>query len=210
MFDIEYKGANALIFTTKNVKVVFDPRLSLVGKKDLSVEDVVEVLTEDRFASTVGNPRVQFDGPGEYEVADVGLAGFPAQRHIDAGGNNSTIYKLLIGGVRIAVLGNIDPKLSEEQLEQIGVTDIVVLPVGGGGYTLDATAAAVIVKQIDPRVVIPVHYSDPELAYEVPQDVLDTFLKEVGASGIDAGTKWKVKSAEALPEQLTVVKIDRS
>ena len=207
MFDIEYKGANAVIFTTKNVKVVFDPRLSLVGKKDLSVEDVVEVLTEDRFASTVGNPRVQFDGPGEYEVADVGLAGFPAQRHIDAGGNNSTIYKLLIGG---AVLGNIDPKLSEEQLEQIGVTDIVVLPVGGGGYTLDATAAAVIVKQIDPRVVIPVHYSDPELAYEVPQDVLDTFLKEVGASGIDAGTKWKVKSAEALPEQLTVVKIDRS
>lgn len=210
MFDIEYKGANAVIFTTKNVKVVFDPRLSLVGKKDLSVEDVVEVLTEDRFASTVGNPRVQFDSPGEYEVADVGLAGFPAQRHIDAGGNNSTIYKLLIGGVRIAVLGNIDPKLSEEQLEQIGVTDIVVLPVGGGGYTLDATAAAVIVKQIDPRVVIPVHYSDPELAYEVPQDVLDTFLKEVGASGIDAGTKWKVKSAEALPEQLTVVKIDRS
>ena len=210
MFDIEYKGANAVIFTTKNVKVVFDPRLSLVGKKDLSVEDVVEVLTEDRFASTVGNPRVQFDGPGEYEVADVGLAGFPAQRHIDAEGNNSTIYKLLISGVRIAVLGNIDPKLSEEQLEQIGVTDIVVLPVGGGGYTLDATAAAGIVKQIDPRVVIPVHYSDPELAYEVPQDVLDTFLKEVGASGIDAGTKWKVKSAEALPEQLTVVKIDRS
>ena len=210
MFDIEYKGANAVIFTTKNVKVVFDPRLSLVGKKDLSVEDVVEVLTEDRFASTVGNPRVQFDGPGEYEVADVGLAGFPAQRHIDAEGNNSTIYKLLISGVRIAVLGNIDPKLSEEQLEQIGVTDIVVLPVGGGGYTLDATAAAVIVKQIDPRVVIPVHYSDPELAYEVPQDVLDTFLKEVGAAGIDAGTKWKVKSAEALPEQLTVVKIDRS
>jgi len=210
MFDIEYKGANAVIFTTKNVKVVFDPRLSLVGKKDLSVEDVVEVLTEDRFASTVGNPRVQFDGPGEYEVADVGLAGFPAQRHIDAEGNNSTIYKLLISGVRIAVLGNIDPKLSEEQLEQIGVTDIVVLPVGGGGYTLDATAAVVIVKQIDPRVVIPVHYSDPELAYEVPQDVLDTFLKEVGASGIDAGTKWKVKSAEALPEQLTVVKIDRS
>lgn len=210
MFDIEYKGANAVIFTTKNVKVVFDPRLSLVGKKDLSVEDVVEVLTEDRFASTVGNPRVQFDGPGEYEVADVGLAGFPAQRHIDAEGNNSTIYKLLISGMRIAVLGNIDPKLSEEQLEQIGVTDIVVLPVGGGGYTLDATAAAVIVKQIDPRVVIPVHYSDPELEYEVPQDVLDTFLKEVGASGIDAGTKWKVKSAEALPEQLTVVKIDRS
>ena len=200
MFDIEYKGANAVIFTTKNVKVVFDPRLSLVGKKDLSVEDVVEVLTEDRFASIVGNPRVQFDGPGEYEVADVGLAGFPAQRHIDTEGNNSTIYKLLIGGVRIAVLGNIDPKLNEEQLEQIGVTDIVVLPVGGGGYTLDATA----------RVVIPVHYSDPELAYEVPQDVLDTFLKEVGASGIDAGTKWKVKSAEALPEQLTVVKIDRS
>ena len=210
MFDIEYKGANAVIFTTKNVKVMFDPKLSLVGKKDLSVEDVVEVLTEDRFASTVGNPRVQFDGPGECEVADVGLAGFPAQRHIDAEGSNSTIYKLLIGGVRIAVLGNIDPKLSEEQLEQIGVTDIVVLPVGGGGYTLDATAAAVIVKQIDPRVVIPVHYSDPELAYEVPQDVLDTFLKEVGASGIDAGTKWKVMSTEALPEQLTVVKIDRS
>lgn len=210
MFDVEYKGANAIVLATKNVRLVFDPAVSVAGGKDVNVEGAIEVVTEPRFASKNGHARLYFDGPGEYEVADAGLVGFAAQRHLDADGRQATIYRVLIGDVRIAVLGNIAPKLTEQQLEDIGVVDVVVMPVGGGGYTLDATAAAAMVRQLDPRVVIPVHYADDSLAYEVPQDTLEVFIGELGATVLEAGIKWKLKSASVLPEQLTVVKIEKS
>ena len=50
------------------------------------------------------------------------------------------------------VLGNIDAKLSEEQLEAIGMVDIVVMPVGGGGYTLDATARRTLFAKSMPKL----------------------------------------------------------
>jgi len=86
---------------------------------------------------------------------------------------------------------------------------VVILPVGGGGYTLDATSAASIVRQIDPKVVIPVHYADAALKYEVPQDTLETFTKELGAPTEEVA-KYKVKSASAVPEVLTTVIVARS
>ena len=212
MFDIEYKGANNVVFTTKMVKIMSDPALSLVGLKDsLGVQDV-EVLTEDRFAVNNTTPRLLFSGPGEYEVGDVSLKGIAAWRHIDteSDAKKSTIYRLTIGDVRAVIIGNIAPKLSDSQLEEIGVVDIVVIPVGGGGYTLDATSAANMVRQLEPKAVIPIHYADSALHYEVPQDDLSVFVGEMGMETIDAGSKWKVKGITSLPEQSSVVTIARS
>lgn len=212
MFDIEYKGANTVIFTTKKTKVIFDPKLSLVGGADISVKDSVEVITEDRFAVEKTTPKLLIEGPGEYEVGDVTILGVPARRHIDneEQGLKATIYRLVIGDVRIAVIGNIAPKLSDEQLEDIGVIDMVVIPVGGGGYTLDATDASTIVRQIDPKAVIPVHYADSSLKYEVPQEGMEAFVSELSAGVIESGPKFKLKSSAGLPEQLSVIKVTKS
>lgn len=212
MFEVEYKGANNVIFTTKMVKIAFDPALSLVGLRDtLGVQDV-EILSEDRFAASNVTPRLLFSGPGEYEVGDVSLKGVAAWRHIDTETDvkKSTIYRLVIGGVRVVIIGNVAPKLSESQLEEIGVVDVVVIPVGGGGYTLDATSAAHMVRQLEPKVVIPVHYADGALHYEVPQDDLSVFVSEMGVETVDAGPKWKVKGVASLPEQLSIIIVARS
>jgi L-ascorbate metabolism protein UlaG (beta-lactamase superfamily) len=212
MFDIEYKGANAVVFTTKKTQLVFDPRVSVAGGKDVSVKGAIEVVTEDRFAVENTTPKLLLSIPGEYGVGDTSITGVAAQRHIDTEeqGQKSTIYRVVIGDVRIAVLGNIAPKLSDDQLEALGVIDIVVIPVGGGGYTLDPTDAAKLVRQIEPRAVIPVHYADEALNYEVPQQDLDVFVQELGAGVIEAGPKYKIKSISSVPEQLSVVKITRS
>ena len=87
--------------------------------------------------------------------------------------------------------------------------DILIVPVGGGGYTLDATSAVSIVRAIDPKVVIPVHYRDVALQYEVPQDEVETFIKELGAP-VDNVTKFKVKNDSSLPSVLTTVVVARS
>lgn len=212
MFEIEYKGANAVVFTTKKVRVVFDPNLSLVGAKNVSTKDSVEVVTEPRFAVNDPAPKLLFEGPGEYEIGDVAITGLPAQRHIDteADGKKSTLYRVVVGDVAGVVIGNIDGKLSDDQYEAIGVVDFAIIPVGGGGYTLDATSAALMTRQLSPKVVIPIHYKDETLTYEVPQADVQEFVKELGANVVEAGAKWKLKNSSSLPENLTVVQITKS
>lgn len=212
MFDIEYKGGNTVVIATKKTQLVIDPKLSVVGLKDLSVKDAVEVATEARFATSDSGAKLHIEGPGEYEIGDASIRGVRALRHLDAEATEpvSTMYRIEIGDVRIALLGNIAPKLNEDQLEDLGVVDVVILPVGGSGYTLDATSAAMIVRSIDPRAVIPVHYADSALTYEVPQDTLEVFTKELAAPVEDAGSKYKIKNASSIPQVLTVIKIDRS
>ena len=212
MFEIEYKGANAVVFTTKKLRVVFDPNVEVAGGKNVPVGNDVEALTEDRFAVVDSTPRLIFNGPGEYEVGDVSLLGIPACRHIDAGSDvkKSTIYKITVGDVRGVVIGNIGEKLTDEQLEEISVVDFAILPVGGNGYTLDATGASMIARQLDAKVVIPIHYDDLTLQYEVPRAGLDEFVKAMSAPVVEAGQKWKLKKSADLPENLTIVQVSRS
>ena len=211
MFDIEYKGGNGVVLTSKNAVVVVDPRLSLVGLKDLKTKDEIELATESRFRVENSDARIIIDSPGEYEVGDFTIRGIAATRHIDTPDQEklSTVYRVECGDIRMAIVGNIDPKLSDEQLESVGVVDVLVLPVGGGGYTLDATSAAAMVRNIDPKVAVPVHYADSGLRYEVPQDTLDVFTKELGAP-VEQVSKLKVKSSASLPQVLTVIEVTRS
>lgn len=211
MFEMEYKGGNTLVLVSKKETIVIDPRRSVIGMPDIDVDAAIELATEPRLAMNNESAKLVIDGPGEYGVSDFDIKGISAQRHLDSGDkpNASTIYRIEIGGVRLCLVGNIYEKINEDQLEAIGVVDILVLPVGGNGYTLDATGAAGIVHKIDPKVVVPVHYADKDIKYEVPQDSLETFVKELGAQ-VETVPKYKIKGSSSIPESLTVVEITRS
>jgi len=211
MFEIEYKGGNCVVVSTKKASVIVDPKLSLVGLKDMNVKDAVELATEARFAINSEDAKLVIEGPGEYGIADFDIHGIAAQRHLDTDKDPkiSTIYRIEAGDVRVAVIGNIYEKLSEDQLEEIGIIDVLVVPVGGNGYTLDATGAATITRQIEPKVVVPIHYADPVITYEVPQGELDVFIAELGAP-VEEMPKLKLKSISALPAVLTIYKLARA
>lgn len=212
MLDVEYKGGNTVVLKTKNTTVVVDPKRSVFGGKDTLEKGAIELVTESRFQIGSPDAHIILDGPGEYEVEDFSIRGIPAKRHIDqeTAGNESTIYRVEAGDVKLAVVGNIAGPLDDDQLEAVGVVDILIVPVGGGGYTLDATAAVALVRTIDPRVVIPVHYNDSALAYEVPQSDIDEFVAEMGVSVEKVGEKYRLKSVGALPESLTIIEIART
>jgi len=211
MFEIEYKGANSVIISTKKSVAVLDPKLSLVGLKDVSTKDAVELATEARFALNSEGARLNIEGPGEYGVGEFDIKGIAAQRHLDSESDPliSTIYRIEVNETRIAVIGNIYEKLSEAQLEEIGLVDVLILPVGGNGYTLDATGAATLTRSIDPKVVIPIHYAEAGINYEVPQDILETFVKELGAP-VEEMPKFKLKQGAPLPAVLTTIHLTRA
>jgi L-ascorbate metabolism protein UlaG (beta-lactamase superfamily) len=120
----------------------------------------------------------------------------------------ATIYTLEADGARVAVLGHIYPELSEDQLEQIGMVDIVVVPMGNSGYTLDAVGALKIIKQIEPKVVIPTHYADKSINYEVPQVELADALKNLGMEVSETLDKYKYKGTE-LSDTIRLIVLNR-
>jgi L-ascorbate metabolism protein UlaG (beta-lactamase superfamily) len=211
MFEIEYKGGNGVVITTKKATAVIDPKLSEVGLKNIVTKDAVEIATEPRFALDSPSAQLCIEGPGDYGIGDLAIHGVSTVRHIDTEKDEkiATIYRIEAGEVRIALIGNIAPSLTEQQLEEIGVVDIAIIPVGGSGLTLDATSAASLVRQIDPKVVIPVHYADAAVKYEMPQEPLETFAKELGAP-VETVSKYKVKGISTLPQVLTLVEVTRS
>lgn len=211
MLEIECKGANAVVLSTKKTAVVIDPKLSDTGLADVKVKGAVQVVTEDRFALPDAGEKVLIDGPGEYEVGDFSIKGVPAIRHIDTENDEkkATIYRIEVSDMRIALLGNVAAKLDDDQLEALGVVDILIIPVGGGGYTLDATSAVTITRQVEPKAVIPVHFADKGMKYEVPQDELETFNHELSAP-VEITAKYKLKSAASLPAVLTMIGITRT
>lgn len=210
MFEVEYKGGNTLIISTKNGTIVMDPKLSINGLKDIVIKDAIEIATEPRFASNGPDAKLLIEGPGEYGVGDFDIRGIAAQRHLDSDDKPllCTIYRIEIGDVRLGIIGNIYEKLSDDQLEELGLVDILVIPVGGNGYTLDAIGASSLVSKIDPKVVIPVHYADSAIKYEVVQSSLDEFVKDLGAP-VETVPKYKVKSGSSIPAVLTVLELTR-
>ena len=210
MLDIEYKGGNTVIIATKKTTLMVDPRLSVVGLKDIKTKDEVELATESRFAVENSEAWIIIDQPGEYEVGDCTIRGVAATRHIDTPESEqlSTMYRVECGELTVAIVGNVAPGVSDDQLETLGMVDILIVPVGGYGYTLDATSAASLVRKVEPKIVVPVHYADSALTYEVPQDTVEVFERELGAP-VEKQNKLKIKSMSAVPEALTVYELAR-
>ena len=206
--DIEYKGANCIMLSSKAGTVVVDPKLSLVGLKDVAAKANVVLATQHDLAVQPADGLL-IDGPGEYEVGGVSVKGIPAQRHIDTPDEplRGTIYRIDTSESTIGVVGHA-ASLTDAQIEALGVLDILIVPVGGNGYTLDAHGAIELIRRIEPKMVIPTHYADAALAYEVPQAELEPFLKEMGAAH-QVAAKLKLKGG-VLPEMLTVLELTRT
>jgi len=180
--EITYHGANCLTLSTKKATVVIDDNLASLGAKGVGKATIRIYTNRNLKAAAQSDDAFVIDGPGEYEISKVSVIGIPAQSHMDEPGKHTaTIYKIITEGVSMVVVGHIMPDLTDEQLEQIGVVDMLIVPVGGNGYTLDKIGAAKILKKVEPKVVVPTHYAQKGINYEVPQNELAEFMTEIGA-----------------------------
>ncbi|MBC7746809.1 MBL fold metallo-hydrolase [Pedobacter sp.] len=206
--DISYHGANSVQIVAKKSTIITDGALSRVGLKDVVAKEAIYLNTHTDFIPA-GVEGIIVDGPGEYEIKDISIKGVPAIRMTDHDGSRqATMYRVVVGDISIAVLGHVVTPLTDDQLELLGVIDIAIIPVGGSGYTLDSHQAVLAVRQLDPKVVIPTHYADDGIKYEVEQNELEPFIKELSALH-EVTAKYKIKNG-ILPETMTVMEITRS
>ncbi|HEX5448306.1 MAG TPA: MBL fold metallo-hydrolase [Candidatus Saccharimonadales bacterium] len=194
--DLQYFGANCIRVSSKKFSIVIDDNLTAVGLKSVTKPTDISLRTT---LSIPEQPEAAFTAemPGEYEISGAIIRGIAARAHLDEEGKeNAVIYTIEAEDARIGVLGHIFPNLSEAQLEQIGLLDVAIVPVGGHGYTLDGAGALSVIKQIEPKVVIPTHYADKALKYEVPQAELSEAIKGLGMEPAETLDKYKVRSGE--------------
>ena len=194
--ELQYYGANCLKINTKKAQIVVDDNLAALGLKAVTKPADISLRTNKTLPE---HPQAAFraEMPGEYEVSGVVIRGIAARAHMDEEGRKSAvIYTIEADDTKAVILGHIYPELSEDQLEQIGMADIAIVPVGGMGYTLDGTGALKVIKQIEPKVVIPTHYSDKAIRYEVPQAELADAVKNMGMEITETSAKYKIKPSE--------------
>jgi len=195
--DMQFYGANCLVLSSKQNRLVIDDNLTSLGAKGVVREGDVCLFTGEHDGSTITKPRLIIDTPGEYEVGNVSVFGMQARSHMDEPNQHTAVvYKITWGDARILVTGHIFPKLTDDQLEEIGIVDVMFVPVGGNGYTLDATGALQLVKAVEPKLLIPTHYADDRLTYPVPQANLSEVLSAIGMEPKETVTKLQFKQAE--------------
>ncbi|MBI2334874.1 MBL fold metallo-hydrolase, partial [Candidatus Daviesbacteria bacterium] len=183
--DIYWYGQACFKLKGKFATVIIDPFdpdfTGLKLPKDLSA-DVFLSTHDHQDHNHVGEGMV-FKQSGEYEVKGVVITGISSFHDNSEGSERgrNIIFHLLMDNLNIVHLGDLgQARLTEQQLAQIGETDILLVPVGGV-YTVDAKQASEIVAQLEPKIIIPMHYKIEGLKFEL--DGVDKFLKEMGAEG---------------------------
>jgi len=189
------------------VTLVTDPFNKEVGLKIPNFEaDITTISHQHSDHNNVGvlrgNPFI-IDCAGEYDFKDVLIEGIDSF-HDDKEGaerGNNIIYRIEIDDISVAHLGDLGQVLDNSQLEKLVGTDVLLIPVGGK-YTLDAKKAVEVISQIEPRIVIPMHYKTGESKIEL--DGIDKFIKEIGITPIYE-EKLKISKKDLPQEDMELI-----
>ncbi len=204
MAKINWAGQSCFQISVSNSRdhiadIVIDPFDESIGLKVPNFSADILLVTHSHYdhnnvKAIKGDPFL-IDGPGEYEVKEVFIKGV-SSFHDDSEGKErgrNIIYTISAEGLVFCHLGDLGQKqLTDEQLEKIGNIDILMIPVGGQ-FTISSQEAQRIISQIEPKIVIPMHYELPKL--KIKLDSVDKFLKIMGKNSIVPQDKFTVKSS---------------
>lgn len=209
---ITHHGGQCFKVTFGDLTLVFDPvakggtlpsvrfgaDIALVSRNHPDMNGIAEVTYGDKvpFAIT---------GPGEYEKEGVTVQGFLTKSAygLKKGETEAmnTVYAVKLEGMTLVHLGALkDAALPPEAKEGIDEIDVLFVPVGGDGV-LDSGAAAKLATMLEPRIVIPMHWS----GMGAPKS-LDAYLKEEGGAA-EKTDKLTLKKKDALDKDGAIIVI---
>jgi L-ascorbate metabolism protein UlaG (beta-lactamase superfamily) len=204
---IQWYGQSCFRIQSGDLLIAVDPFSKEIGLTPPRFRTDIVLVTHahydhDNVEALAGNPFV-VAGPGEYEMKGVHIQGIPTFHDRSQGkerGTN-TVYRLALEGLRLVHLGDFgEGVLRDDTLEEIGDVDIAMVPVGGT-YTIGAEDASRVVKQLEPRFVIPMHYRLRNLGIVLAP--VDDFLKEMGGSPQHTADRFTVRKKDVGEEEKT-------
>ncbi len=210
--NIEWSGHSCFKIEGSRSTVITDPYSPSLGyslgEPRANIVTVSHQHPGHSYAQAVGGKPKLITSPGEYEISDVFILGI-ATFHDDVKGKDkgkNTVYVIELDDISICHLGDLGHVLTSEQAEEIGDVDVLMLPVGGV-RTINASVAAQIVRQLEPKVVVPMHYKTPA-PIDWDLEPVDKFLKEIGVKEISPQTKLSLTKSN-LPVNMQVFLLER-
>ena len=196
------RGALATVITDP-----YSPDLGYsLGKPEARIVTVSHQHPGHSYVQGIGGEPRPVTGPGEYEISGVLIIGIATFHDAERGrtkGRN-TIYLMEVDEISVCHLGDLGHVLTTEQVEQIDNVDVLLLPVGGVS-TINAPMAAEVVRQLEPKAVVPMHYKTEALSRELAP--VDGFLKEMGLKEVTPQPKLSFTKAN-LPISTQVFLLD--
>jgi len=217
MMKIRWMGHSCFEIQSETGRtIVTDPFDESVGYKAGFSGDIV-LVSHDHFdhnavdmvsvprGSQRGEPRV-IKGPGEHREDGLvfkGVSSFHDDRAGSERGSN-TIFVMALDGIRLCHLGDLGHVLNQDQVNEIGQVDVLLVPVGGR-YTIDAGQADTVISQLNPRVVIPMHYKTDVLDF--PISGVDEFT--AGKDNVVSTGRQEVEiDRDSLPETRQIILLE--
>ncbi len=173
-----------LIISADGRRILTDPYESgsfdgkLAYKPITEKADVVTASHEhaDHFSPQAvhGNPQI-INKPGVYQAAGLTIRGIATFHDPSAGAERGTniIFVFNVDGITVGHFGDLGHRLDDEDLSAIGPIDVALMPVGGF-YTIDAAEATEIIRRMNPRIVIPMHFRTESCHFPIAP--VDAFL----------------------------------
>lgn len=220
---ITWHGFSCFKIQTKNgdreTVVVTDPFDSSGGIKmpRNMAADIVTVSHKHPLHSNVADvaplndskkPFV-IDIPGEYEAGGTFVYGIKSVHDEKEGKERGSniIYRFETEGMSIVHLGDLGRQLTVEEMERLENVDILLVPVGGN-TTMSLKAMVEVVGELEPRIVIPMHYKLPEVKMQL--EAVDKFLRELGVGKIEPENKFKISRKDLPTEDMKVVVLEKA
>jgi L-ascorbate metabolism protein UlaG (beta-lactamase superfamily) len=204
--DITWLGHACFRLRSEEVVVLTDPfPLSLGLRPDTRPATVVTVSNShpnhSNSEEVTGEPRV-FSAPGEYEYRGISVRGVMTPQPPETPREQRSVaYTMEIDRVNICHLGDISAPLSPVQIDELSPVDVLLVP-SGGGCTLEIDQVLRVLQDLDPKIVIPMHYNIPGV--DVPLQDVDVFLRRMGLSEVQSQPRLVV-TASNLPDDMRVV-----
>lgn len=218
MADVWWHGQACLRIKGKNATVVFDPYdPDFVGLSTLKLfADIVCISHDHKDHNNIsavlgveeGKAPFVISGPGEYEISGVNIVGISSFHDEKEGAERgrNTIYHVTIDEVNFVHLGDLgQKKLTQEQVEELSGCDVLFIPVGSV-YTISGKDAGDVIAQIEPKIVIPMHYKINGLKFDL--EPVGVFLSSMGRENVEPQSKLSV-SRERLPEEPEIVLLQK-
>lgn len=208
--DVTWHGQACFTVKGAGATIAIDP-FADIGLKEPKLSADILLVSHDHadhnnHSIVSGEPEV-IDMPGEYEYRGVMIEGLPTYHDDQQGAERgrNIVYAFTIDEIQFVHVGDLGHKLDNQTVERLGDVDVLMIPVGGH-YTIDAKAAAEVVKQLQPRVTIPMHYDVPGLKLPAELVGVDDFVKQVGAREVKLEkSTWKFRPSDLPDEESHVV-----
>ena len=208
--DISWLGHSCFRIRGSHATVITDPYSPdlgySLGKPTARIVTVSHQHPGHSYVQGIGGEPRLVTRPGEYEISGVLIIGISTFHDADRGekrGKN-TVYLMEIDEVVVCHLGDLGHVLTAGQVEEIGNVDVLLLPVGGVS-TINAPMAAEVVRQLEPKAVVPMHYKTSALSWEL--EPVEKFLKEIGVKQVEPRPKLSLTKS-SLPISTQVFLLD--